>query len=88
MKGKEDPEFNEVLTFKDFFPPMFKHFKIQLRDSNAIADEPIATHLIDVDDVMRADDEDSDMVSVHSFQKEEAGIYFSILFHKKVFIYS
>lgn len=74
VKGKEDPEFNEVLTFKDFFPPMFKHFKIQLRDSNAIADEPIATHLIDVDDVMRADDEDSDMVSVHSFQKEEAGL--------------
>ena len=79
MKGKVNPKFNQTLTFKEFFPPMFQRLKIQLRDQDAVADEALATHFIDLQEISHPDyNENDDASSASSYDSdiEESGKVF------------
>ena len=52
MKHSYFPEWKEQLTFVDMFPPLCNRIKIQLYDSDAMSDECIATHFIELPQIM------------------------------------
>jgi len=47
-----NPEWKEVLLFLDMFPPLCNRIKIQLCDSDITSDEVIATHFIQLAQIM------------------------------------
>jgi len=47
-----NPEWKEVLLFTDMFPPLCNRIKIQLCDSDITSDEVIATHFIQLSQIM------------------------------------
>jgi len=47
-----NPEWKEILLFTDMFPPLCNRFKIQLCDSDLTSDDVIATHFIQLAQVM------------------------------------
>jgi len=51
QKHTYTPEFNELITFTEFFPPLCKRIKIQLKDSDISANEVIGTHFLDLDEI-------------------------------------
>ncbi|CAH1774769.1 unnamed protein product [Owenia fusiformis] len=44
-----DPEFNQQLVFTDMFPPLCNRMRIDLCDSDAMMDDTIATHFLDLE---------------------------------------
>lgn len=55
-KNKYKPVFNEKITFTEFFPPLCKTITIQLKDSDALSDEPIGTHFLDIETISNKGD--------------------------------
>ena len=51
MKSTYSPEFNQLITFVEFFPPLCKRIKIQLKDSDISKNEVIGTHFIDLTEI-------------------------------------
>ena len=52
MKKSYHPEWKEALTFVDHFPPLCNRIKIQLKDEDALSDDAIATHFIELSQIM------------------------------------
>ena len=52
MKNSYNPEWREVITFDDMFPPLCNRIKVQLCDRDAIKDDVIGTHFIDLAQIM------------------------------------
>lgn len=52
MKKSYFPEWKEQLTFIDMFPPLCNRIKLQLLDSDAVNDEVVATHFIELPQIM------------------------------------
>ncbi|XP_064639493.1 otoferlin-like isoform X3 [Lineus longissimus] len=51
-KNTYNPLFNEAIVFRDIFPPLCNRIKLQLLDEDALKDEVIATHYIDLHQIM------------------------------------
>ncbi|XP_047127073.1 otoferlin isoform X2 [Hydra vulgaris] len=51
IKNTYQPEFNTLITFTEFFPPLCRRIKIQLKDSDMTTTELIGTHFIDMNDI-------------------------------------
>ena len=51
MKCTYTPQFNQLITFTEFFPPLSKRIKIQLIDSDISSNEVIGTHFIDLSEI-------------------------------------
>ncbi|XP_065669780.1 otoferlin isoform X6 [Hydra vulgaris] len=53
VKKSVDPVFNQVIEFRDYFPPMYKRIKISLncKQGGLESDEVLATHFIDLSDI-------------------------------------
>lgn len=51
QKNTYNPEFNQLITFTEFFPPLCKRIKLQLKDSDVTSNEVIGTHFIDLDEI-------------------------------------
>jgi len=47
-----NPEWKEVLLFTDMFPPLCNRIKIQLCDADLTSDEVIATHFVQLSQIM------------------------------------
>jgi len=47
-----NPEWKEVLLFTDMFPPLCNRVKVQLCDSDITGDDVIATHFIQLSQIM------------------------------------
>lgn len=56
MKNTYSPEFNQLITFTEFFPPLCKRIKIQLKDSDISKNEVIGTHYLDLDEISHAEE--------------------------------
>lgn len=52
MRKSYNPEWKESLKFVDKFPPLCNRIKIQLYDSDAVVDESIGTHYIELSQIM------------------------------------
>ena len=46
------PVWREVLVFSDMFPPLCNRIKVQLCDNDVTTDEVIATHYIELAQIM------------------------------------
>ena len=46
--GSYEPEWNEEVVFTELFPPLCRRLKLQLRDCDAVSDDVIATHFLDL----------------------------------------
>eukprot|EP00795_Rhopilema_esculentum_P007851 gene7851-13729_t len=55
-KNTYKPEFLQQIVFTEFFPPLCKTVKIQLKDSDAVSDEPIGTYFIDIEQISNKGD--------------------------------
>jgi len=83
MKGKTssiksyNPEWKEVLVFTDMFPPLCNRIKIQLCDSDITSDEVIATHFIQLSQIMDpgGDTEGTRYPSLVSFAIHTVGVF-------------
>ena len=51
-KKSYSPEWKEVLSFGDMFPPLCNRIKVQLCDSDTLQDDVIATHFIELSQIM------------------------------------
>ncbi|ELU05062.1 hypothetical protein CAPTEDRAFT_184805 [Capitella teleta] len=51
-KKSYNPDWKEILTFTDMFPPLCNRIKIQICDSDPIKDDPIGTHFIELSQIM------------------------------------
>ena len=52
MKKNYNPEWCEVITFTDLFPPLCNRFKVQICDSDLTSDDAIGTHFIELSQIM------------------------------------
>ena len=52
VKKSYHPEWKEQLTFIDMFPPLCNRLRIQLYDHDTVKDEAIATHFIELTQIM------------------------------------
>merc|ERR1711962_1998643 len=59
MKSTYTPEFNQLITFTEFLPPLCKRIKIQMKDSDISKNEIIGTHYIDLADISSSEDKSS-----------------------------
>lgn len=51
-KKAYNPEWREELTFIDIFPPLCNRIKVQLIDKDVTTDDIIATHFIELAQIM------------------------------------
>ena len=52
MKKSYNPEWKEVLSFTDMFPPLCNRIKVQICDSDALKDDAIGTHFLELSQIM------------------------------------
>jgi hypothetical protein len=48
MKDTRSPVWNEELIFYDYYPPLWQGMRVELRDSDLLHSNLIATHLLDL----------------------------------------
>ena len=52
VKKNYHPEWNEVIRFFDMLPPLCNRIMVQLRDKEPVGDDTIATHFIELSQIM------------------------------------
>ncbi|XP_066930260.1 otoferlin-like isoform X4 [Clytia hemisphaerica] len=50
-KHTYEPEWNEQITFAELFPPLCRRIRVQLKDGDAVTDDVVGTHFIDLSQI-------------------------------------